>query len=353
MADKKKARVVLRRDWTTSRQLALAAIIYFVLALVLLHPMIFHLGDSSFHLSRPTFGSDEDTLLNSTIVYHKARDLLSLRFSNYYNLPIFYPYQDTILFSELCLTQTLAALPLTLAGLSPHLVHDILVWLSFPLSALSMFILCNHLVRRLEAAIVGGLCYAFCPYQFNHLVHLNLRFVMFFPLVIYFLFRYMDKRRKWDLLGLTICFILHAWSNGYYFLFSTVFLAILAGVLLWRHRHSITRAQVLQSGASLLIISLAIIPIMWPYNDFNEIHDLSQSHGLTISARPLDFLSTFPSNWIWGELLGAGLHERTLFFGLVPMLLCVWALFGARREVSDLIWLCRLSALCVVLAAIF
>lgn len=304
---------------------------FLLLALFLLHPMIIYLGSYSFHLSSPTNGHNEDTLHAAMVMYHKAVNLLSFDLSRYFDLPTFHPYKDTLLFSDPFISETLAGLPFFALGVSPHMVHDILLWLSFPLAAFSMFMLCQFLFNRPVVAFVCGLCYGFCPYQLNHLIHLSSRFVMFFPLTVLFFLRYFKTRSWKDLCLFSVFFLLHALSNGYYFLFGNVFLFILAASVILIHRREIT----MRSLASIFVaVTFACIPMLllyWPYLEFSRIHDLHKGHIL-FSATFRNFVDVFSSNWLWGKALGPGPHERTLFFGLLPLSLAVYGVLARNKE---------------------
>ena len=126
---------------------------YTAISIALLHPLPISLMGSlgsalenspdsyAYHLSTPTLGHDEDTLVMSTTLQLKSKDVLSLEWSNYGEHLIFYPYRGVMFMSELLVPQVLFASPLISAGLSPHFVHDLLLWLSFPACAFVMFAL--------------------------------------------------------------------------------------------------------------------------------------------------------------------------------------------------------------------
>jgi hypothetical protein len=78
----------------------------------------------------------------------------------------------------------LLAAPLTLA-VSPVASLNLLLWLAFPLSALSMFYVLRRWVGWGIAAFVGGALYGFSPYVVTQDVHhLNLAFVPLPPLIL-------------------------------------------------------------------------------------------------------------------------------------------------------------------------
>ena len=78
----------------------------------------------------------------------------------------------------------LVTAPLTLA-VSPLASLNLLLWLAFPLSAFSMFVVLRRWVGWDLAAFVGGALYGFSPYVVTQSVdHLNLAFVPLPPLIL-------------------------------------------------------------------------------------------------------------------------------------------------------------------------
>jgi hypothetical protein len=78
----------------------------------------------------------------------------------------------------------LLAAPLTLT-VSPLASLNLLLWLAFPLSAFSMYLVLYRWVRWAPAAFVGGALYGFSPYVVTqNLDHLNLAFVPLPPLIL-------------------------------------------------------------------------------------------------------------------------------------------------------------------------
>jgi len=310
------------------------------------------MGHSSFHLSHPTNGHNEDTLTNSTTVWLKSHDLLRLRFSNMYELPIFHPYTKSMLRSELMFPQIIMATPLVALGMSPHLVHDTLIWLSFPLAAISMFALCLYVFRHRGIAFFGGLCFAFSSYQFNHLIHINLRFVFFFPLAVLFLLRFLEQRLWRHALLWGAMYSLHALSNGNYLLLGTpcFCLLLIAGMYTKRKEMDLrSLSRIVVCGG---MVSALVLVAYLPYFRFNALHIIRQEFAPALGVKLSDFLSTFPSNWLWGDLLWHGRHENTLFFGLVPLCLVFFGCASQNRVPGDFRWLKWASVAATFLAAV-
>jgi hypothetical protein len=339
------------RHDTRSGRIAFAALAgYLGIALLLLHPMAFHLGDSSFYLSADN-AAHEDTLVDAAIIYHKAKHLLSGSVSSFYQLPMFHPYPDTGLFTDVFLTHAMLAAPLVKLEIPALVVHDVLNWIGFPLSAFCMFLLARKIFRSASVAFVCGLCFAFCPYQLNHLVRINLRLVMFYPLVLLFALHFVETKKGRYLFGAATSYMLHSLANGYFFLFGNLFLLFFAAGLWYRHRRTIDWITVRRLFVAALLVIASVAAVLYPYLGFNSLHGLAQKPMMYV-ATPTSYLSVFPANWIWGDLLATELRERALFFGLIPSLLVAYAVFGRPGESAPEIWLRNVSIVCVAVAVI-
>lgn len=90
----------------------------------------------------------------------------------------------------------LATAPLTLA-VSPLASLNLLLWLAFPLSAFSMFVVLRRWVDWDLAAFIGGALYGFSPYLVTQSVdHLNLAFVPLPPLILFCAYQLIRPERE-------------------------------------------------------------------------------------------------------------------------------------------------------------
>ena len=76
---------------------------------------------------------------------------------------------------------------------SAYAAHNSAVLASFVLSATSTYYLCRHLVQDRRAAVVGAICFAFCPYLIAHLLHVQLLMTAFLPLSLLAFHRLADR----------------------------------------------------------------------------------------------------------------------------------------------------------------
>jgi hypothetical protein len=87
---------------------------------------------------------------------------------------IFHPHRWTLAYSEANLGAGLLAIPVYWATRNPYAAHNFVLLLSFVLSGAATYYLVRYLVRDRAAAIISAIGFAFCPYVFAHLPHIQL-----------------------------------------------------------------------------------------------------------------------------------------------------------------------------------
>jgi len=227
--------------------------------------------------------------------------------------------------------------------------YNFFTFISFPLTALAMYLLGWQLTKSRSAALVSAFIFTFSPYhQMRSLQHLTLAHIEWLPLYFLALLklkeRYSPKRGLFVALSFTLLFL----SNYYYGYFALIItMALIFYYLLYRHyevneeppaddnkRSSLTSA-IMVSG--FLAVLAAIYPI------FTHWRSLKISFGRDIaelyiySARPLEYLTPSINNPIFGPYLqhfvDLNLHqsnvfEQSIYLGIIPLILALAAVIG-------------------------
>ncbi len=76
---------------------------------------------------------------------------------------IFYPEPQTLAYSDAMLVEGVIAAPLLWAGMTPVLVHNLLLLGAIAASGAAMFALARYLTGSRGAGILGGIVFAFAP----------------------------------------------------------------------------------------------------------------------------------------------------------------------------------------------
>jgi hypothetical protein len=242
---------------------------------------------------------------------------------------IFYPASHTLGYADAMLFQGAVAAPLFWAHVNPVLIYNTLLLAAFALSGYATYVLARHVSGNNTGAMVAGLVYAFAPYRFSHYMHLELQTMFWVPLALLLIHRLAVQPRWLDgvLLGVTITAQLL--SDVYVCVYSLVYLATVAPVLLVTAdlRRNARTLAIVTAGAALTLV--VAIPYMRAY----------QQAGREVGMRTVDEVSAYSASWkhylaapAWSRMYGwtarndpREADEMSLFPGV---LVTVFALAG-------------------------
>ena len=206
---------------TPRRRVLSAALAYLALALATTWPLVLRAGSA---MAGP-FG---DPLLNTWILAWGADRALH-GFRGFWTGLFFYPYPDTVAYSEHLLGITLFTAPIQWLSGNPVLAYNAAVIFACALAGFGTWLLARDLTGRDDTALVAGVAFACAPFRLVHVSHLQMLMAGWMPVSLWALGRYLRAGdRRW-LVAWGAAFILNAWSNGYYMYFLTVPTAIVVG----------------------------------------------------------------------------------------------------------------------------
>jgi len=328
-------------QWRTAGRIAAREVcvflIFLLLAIVFTWPLARHIS---------TLVSDlGDPLLNAWII---DWDCYSLTHSplHLYDAPIYYPGKYPLAYSENLVGAALLVLPFWLAGLGPITVYNITMLLGFALSGYGTYVLARMVVGSFPGAIAAGVFFAFAPFKFDHLAHVQIICSGWLPLMFAALIAYWraPSSRRAVLLG--AAFVMNGLTNVHYFLFGSVTLALtvifLAIVQPGRDRRFwLTLAIALVAG------SLVLLPFMLPYRVVSNLYGMRRGVDETYgnSATWNDWLVAFGRSRWYGRLPPPSsiYPERHLFTGLVALFLAGFGFFLRHRDASPAMTLTPLT----------
>ncbi len=256
---------------------------------------------------------------------------------------IFHPEPRTLAYSDAMPIEGLVAAPLLWAGVQPVLVHNLLLLGAIAASGLAMFALARYLTGSRGAGVVAGIVFAFAPYRFEHIMHMELQWAMWTPLAFLALHRTFETGRWKYGLATGACVALQMLSSIYYGIFLASLIALAAVLLMARDRRvPLARALLpLAAGAVLAIVVSGAYAL--PYlRVHTRIGDRPAAEVAAFSARPSSYLAATPSNWLYGQASPRGGPERRLFPGAIPVVLAIVGLLlqsPSRRAIVYLLLL--------------
>jgi hypothetical protein len=329
---------------------ALALAVFFVLTCVMTNPLVLHIAGA--------VEDKQDALLNTWIVgwvgHALVTDPLSL-----FNTNIFYPYLNTLAFSEVMLPQGLFALPFNLAFGNTVLGYNLVLLASFFLAGYGMYLLVFDLTRSRGSALVAGTIFAFNPFNLGNLAQVQLLSFGWLPLALMYLRRMLrtadagrrasdGRQRLFSLLTprfsilFALFFSLQALSSFYY-AFLAGFAVALCIVWWIVPSPSYPRGSALiRVLFSFVIIGILVVPFFLPYlsvqRDLGFQRNIEESEPFSASLKL--YASVSPQNLVYGNLLAlrppiviGGYPLDNLFPGLIaPVLAAVGIATTKKRE---------------------
>lgn len=227
--------------------------------------------------------------------------------------------------------------------LGPLLAYNLLVLLSFPLSAVTAYALCRRIVQQTPAAMVGAVVYALSPFHWAHsLGHIYEAHIQWIPLLAVCVLSFASHPSIPMFLAVALTGAVLLGSSFYYGFFTAVValpLAAAALVLLLVQRRG---GRLVIGLAALAGVLLATLPVTHAYltwlgrlrkASFGNEEDL-----IRYSARPREYLMPGPFSAlrrVWNPVTTPGtLHlsnevEQSLFLGWVPLALATVGALGA------------------------
>ncbi|MDE3154430.1 MAG: hypothetical protein KGN76_04970 [Acidobacteriota bacterium] len=200
-----------------------AALLYVLLTILLSWPLG---ADPAGH----TFSQSPDTRLYLWTLEWDAHAFIHQPFS-IFDANIYYPFKDTLAYSENLIGSALFAAPVLWLTGNPVLAFNIVTLLSCVLCALGAWLLARKIGIGPAGALLCGVVFGFSPPRFLRIEQLHLATIQWLPFCLAFLHAYLDEGRARDLRLAVACFTLQALSSGH----GVVFLAIAIVLLLgWR-----------------------------------------------------------------------------------------------------------------------
>ena len=323
----------------------LTLLVYFLISILFTWPLILNLRTTLFG----DYGDTRGTIWTSWLKINKGLfqdggPLIAYPFQSQYHPSINHPIGELIF-----------NFPARFAGEIPW--YNVVIILSFALTAFSTYILIYYLVRSRSAAFVGGLIFGFCPGAVMQAIggHLHFCFNVFIPLFLLSLFCNREKRSKISSLFVGFNFALLV-STSLYFGYFAIYIAIAFFAFDCLTNTEKRFGGILFSyGLAAAFAFVMIIPFQYEI----IMHVLSASkvqlakaghirgyEELVIySSRPLEYafpsidhpvLGRFIIDTVRNNLHGSNLCEQTIYLGFVPVLLCVSGFFIRCKDQSSI-----------------
>lgn len=314
-----------------------------VLALLLTYPLVLGLD----RLQRMDSGDCQLGVWNVAWVAHAlTTDPLNL-----YNTNIFHPSKNTLAFSEANIAAGVIATPVYWLTGRPLLAYNFAFLIGgFTAAAVSAYALARYLTGNRAAAAFAGVAYAFCPYIFARLAHIQLQLTFGIPLsllALHYLVDTFDRPRDQvadrTLIGrslqLGLILAVQALSCAYYGIFAGM--AVGLAVLFY----TVSRRLWRRSGWWLSVIVAAsfsialVLPFFKPYQKVQEAgfsRTLEETRPYSADGRSWLVSGAYAHRWLHPYVKldrpGFPRWKEVLFPGFVPIGLLVLGVWVGSRS---------------------
>lgn len=198
-----------------------------MLAVGMTYPVAFRLEDSAF----VDWNDTAYCIWALGWNFHK----FSTGLSDFFDANIFYPAENTLAFSESLVGLALLAYPVYKITGNLVFCHQLLVLLSFFLSAVGAYLLALRLTGQRQAAFLAGIAFSFCQYRFGQIHLLSEISTQWIPFAFLFMHRFLEGGLRWrDLSGFLLFYVLTALTCLYYGVILALFSGL--GILLLAHQ---------------------------------------------------------------------------------------------------------------------
>ena len=290
------------------RQHAGAAVIFVALAVAMTWPLARNLDRA---VSDPG-----DPFINTWILdwdwYATFHQPLSLFHAN-----AFHPAKYSLAYSENLYAIAVLLFPLRAAGVGALAASNLALMAGFAFCGFAAYLLGLRLTGSWPAGMAAGVFYAFVPFRFVHLPHLQHVWGGWLPLLLLALLRYAEKPTRRRAIVFAAVFVLNGLTNIHYLLFGAFATAVTALLLLPRPTW---RELAFAMTGALLVLA----PFLYPYAAVVKLY------GMQRGVEEVSRFSAVAGDWLPGTTEA----ERKLFPGALTYLACIGALIAARKRTA-------------------
>ena len=273
------------------RELALVALGFSVLTIGLTYPLALHPGT----LGRTDNADGQFAIWNVTWVARTiVVDPLHLFDAN-----IFYPHRWTLAYSETNLGSGLVAVPAYWLTRNPYAAFNIVLLGSFVMSGIGAYYLVRHLARDRRAAVIAAVGFAFCPYLFGHIPHIQLVMIAGLPFTLLAFHRFADQPSGGRAAALGLALTAQTLFCAYYGVFAVLIVGYAVLFTATARRLWLDAGYWKAVAVAALVALASALPVALPYLV------VQRESGF---ARSLDAAREYSAGWRMYFLSSAYLH---------------------------------------------
>lgn len=235
----------------------------------------------------------------------------------------FYPAKYALAFSENLYGIALLLFPLRALGLAPLAAFNVAMLAGFAFCGFAAYLLGARLTNSFAAGLAAGVFYAFVPFRFVHLPHVQHVWGGWLPMMLFALLLYGERPARKRALFFAAMFVMNGLTN-IHFLFFGAFAAAITALLLIPRRS--WRELLLATLVALAILA----PFLYPYAAASKLY------GMQRTVDDVMRFSATASDWLPHD----GEPERRLYPGALALLVAAAGLLSRRSaRLLALLWI--------------
>jgi hypothetical protein len=318
----------------------LVLLLYSLLTVAMTYP-------AAIFLRSRVLGGPEDNFHFLWELWYVAHALFDLHKSPFFDPDVFVPFGFSLIRNQDLSPGTVLLFSPITRCFGEVFTYNMLILLSFPLTALGTYLLARELWSNRAAAFLAGLIVGFCPYRFAHATgHLSIVSTEWIPFFFLYLERLISKPNKKDAVLAGVFFGLSSWTTWYYF-----FMIPIAAVFYVAFRISWTKRRqdlfhLLRLGLIFVFVALVfVLPFLIPYylaTHGGVVDYRGAGESQAFAAAVADYIIPPATHLWWGSGVarlwrngpnGLWQSEWQLYLGAVALVLAAAGVFHPRRRV--------------------
>ncbi len=235
----------------------------------------------------------------------------------------FHPAKYSLALSENIYGIAVFTFPLRAVGAGPVTAFNLAMLAGFAFCGFAAYLVAVRLTGSFAAGLAAGVFYAFVPWRFVQLPHIQHVWGGWLPLLLYGLLLYAARPTPRRAALFAAFFVMNGLTSIHALLFGGLASALTAALL-------IPRRDWKYLGVATAVAMLVLTPFLYPYAMVAKLYGLERTYEETLR------FSATPADW----LPGADEPERRLYPGALALIAAVVALVSYRRPATAIgaIW---------------
>jgi hypothetical protein len=282
-----------------------------------------------------------DPLLLATIMHVEKTHLIRGEIFQLFETNNFYPYTNTLAYTDHSFTLTFLSLPVALFSDNLIFNYNFVLLLSWFLCGLGGFYLTRYYTKSDGAALVGGIVLEFNPFHYAQIDHLQSLAYQFIPFALLFLEKAISEKRGRNYLFFVLFSLASIMVSFYHAAYLAILIVIIMIFRFFTGSELKNLNKLIAFGVSFTVIGLVNLPLILPYLKFSEELNVFRrvEDSIYNSTSPQRLLVGNAYNIFYKSTLTPYLNdplfnpsEFAIFFGFAIYILVLSGFIGLNKK---------------------